>query len=315
MAPPQKAPARFSRPADNRTLVRPRKVRSGIRLKLDPDAPEGAGHAAGRILRLLELSAAPAAREEGLQYGRLGQTRKLTIEPGAITASIQGRAERAYETRLGLATFGFEQWDQVADTLNEQPRFAARLLAGEAPPDIEAVFEPLELTLFPRAQQDVQVSCSCREKEPWCKHVCCLALLLAEKLSTEPTLIFRLRGADIDDVMERTRQRRLMAGADQRPAPVYVPRVPGASDAQATPLEDALEGFWRSPRPAEVDLSLRPPEVSHALLRRLGHSPFEAGRFPLVGLLASCYEHISEVTLAGGAEAGAAAEDADADDE
>src|SRR5690606_19302022 len=126
----------------------------------------------------------PADREEGLNYGRLGQTRKLVIEPGAITALVQGRAERAYEVRLGLATFGSEQWDQVADALNEQPRFTARLLAGEVPPDIEAVFEPLELTLFPRAQQDVQVSCSCREPGPWCKHVCCLALLLAEKFAT-----------------------------------------------------------------------------------------------------------------------------------
>jgi uncharacterized Zn finger protein len=313
MAPPQRAPARFSRPADNRMLVRPRKVRSGIRLKLDLEAPEGAGHAAGRVLRLLELSAAPAAREEGLNYGRLGQTRKLTVEPGAVTASIQGRAERAYEVRISLEAFGSEQWDQVADALNEQPRFAARLLSGEVPPDIEALFEPLELTLFPRAQQDVQVSCSCREKEPWCKHVCCLALLLAEKLSTEPTLIFRLRGADLEDLVERTRQRRLMAGADQRPAPVYVPRVPGASDAQATPLEDSLEGFWRSPRPAEVDLSLRAPEVSHPLLRRLGQSPFENGKFPLVGLLASCYEHISAVTLAGGVEA--ADEESEGDDE
>lgn len=315
--PPRPAPSRFSRPADYRALTKPRRVRAGVRLKLDPGSPEAiaaAGHAAGRILRLLELSATPAAREEGLQYGRLGQARKLEIEPGEATASIQGRAERAYQTRIALEAIGSEQWDYVADALNEQPRFAARLLAGEVPPDIEAVFEPLELTLFPRAQQDVEVSCSCREQEPWCKHVCCLALLVAEKLAQQPTLIFRLRGADIDDVMERTRQRRLLAGADQRPAPVYVPRVPGASDAPSTALEASLEGFWRSPQPAEVDLSLRAPEVSHPLLRRLGPSPFENGKFPLVGLLASCYEHISEVTLAGG-ENGAEAADEDPTDE
>ncbi|MFG0282815.1 MAG: hypothetical protein ACF8R7_00190 [Phycisphaerales bacterium JB039] len=62
-------------------------------------------------------------------------------------------------------------------------------------------------------------------------------------------------------------------------------------------MEESLGDCWRSPAPAEVDLSLRPPEVSHPLLRRLGPSPFEDGKFPLVGLLASCYEYISEVTL------------------
>ncbi|MFG0282813.1 MAG: hypothetical protein ACF8R7_00180 [Phycisphaerales bacterium JB039] len=302
MAPPAKAPARYSRPADSRALAKPRRVRAGLRVKLDPAAPEGAGHAAGRLLRLLELSANPAARAEGLEYGQSGQTRKLTIEPGAAVASIQGRSERPYETKMVFGALGSEEWDQVADVLNEQPRFAARLLAGEVPPDIEAVFEPLELRLFPRAAQDVEVACSCREKEPWCKHICCLGLLLAERLVSEPTLIFQLRGATIEDVLERTRQRRLLAGADQRPAPVYVPRVPGASDAVSRPLEESLADFWRSPAPADVDLSLRPPEVSHPLLRRLGPSPFEDGKFPLVGLLASCYEHISEVTLKGGAE-------------
>jgi hypothetical protein len=48
----------------------------------------------------------------------------------------------------------------------------------------------------------------------------------------------------------------------------------------------------------ELDLSLRPPEVSHPLLRRLGASPWTGpGSFPLVGLLASCYEVASNDVL------------------
>jgi hypothetical protein len=60
-------------------------------------------------------------------------------------------------------------------------------------------------------------------------------------------------------------------------------------------LEEVLDRFWDAgPGLHEIDLPLDPPPVSHPLLRRLGPSPFPNAQFPLVGLLASCYETISE---------------------
>jgi hypothetical protein len=43
-----------------------------------------------------------------------------------------------------------------------------------------------------------------------------------------------------------------------------------------------------------LDIPLSPPPVSHPILRRLGQSPFVNATFPLVGLLASCYDTISQ---------------------
>src|SRR5207253_2574024 len=64
------------------------------------------------------------------------------------------------------------------------------------------------------------------------------------------------------------------------------------------PLEQTLETFWDSGSGLDrLDLPIEPPPVSHPLLRRLGPSPFAAGGFPLVGLLATCYEQISESVL------------------
>ena len=57
-----------------------------------------------------------------------------------------------------------------------------------------------------------------------------------------------------------------------------------------------LEAFWEDPAGRAPVLPRVAPEVDKPLLRRLGASPFEA-RFPLVGLLATCYELVSEQTV------------------
>ena len=39
-----------------------------------------------------------------------------------------------------------------------------------------------------------------------------------------------------------------------------------------------------------------PPPEKTSVLERLGSSPFPRGKFPFLGILASIYEHVSEVT-------------------
>jgi len=140
---------------------------------------------------------------------------------------------------------------------------------------------------------------------PWCKHICCVMGLVAERLSQDPFLIFTLRGLSKDDLLERLRQRRALVsargatgGTTDRPVAAYSPRIPGLSDSPSATLESALSEFWGSnPDLDGLDLPMQRPEVGYLLLRRLGSSPFEQARFPLVGLLATCYEVLSETTL------------------
>src|SRR5262249_31005460 len=69
------------------------------------------------------------------------------------------------------------------------------------------------------------------------------------------------------------------------------------SRVQATPLQACIDDYWRNPPGSGelADLENQPPleHVSHALLRRLGPSPLN-GKFPMVGLLASVYDTVSE---------------------
>jgi uncharacterized Zn finger protein len=141
---------------------------------------------------------------------------------------------------------------------------------------------------------------------PWCKHVCCVMAIMAERLSRDPFLIFQLRGLAKEDLLERLRQKRALVAAKgkgggtaaDRPVPAYSPRIPGIGEEPAPALELCLGEFWQTgPQLAELDLPMEPPAVSHVLLRRLGPSPFQDGKFPLVGLLATCYDEITAQAL------------------
>jgi uncharacterized Zn finger protein len=305
-------PRQESRPAP--VAVNPRKVRGGVRVPVgDPNATSS--WTAQRWLRLMEQAADGHTLLEGQEYAREGQTKRFSFATGKVEAVIQGRAFRPYTTTLQIPSFSPEQWDKAVSAMSEGAIYAAKLLSGELPANIEDVFSPLSLRLVPMQTSDVSFKCDCghaqalaavqREREgstanaPWCKHAVCAGYLLASRLTEDPFLIFTLRGLDPQDLLERLRQRRAVVGAALGVTPIYQQRVAGASEVPNTPLDQSLTNFWEvGPSAKDLDLSISKPEVSNALLRRLGQSPWTGhAQFPLVGLLASCYDTISEKTI------------------
>ncbi|MEM9065237.1 MAG: hypothetical protein AAGB51_07080 [Planctomycetota bacterium] len=284
--------------------MNPKRVRNGIKLS-SKEGVHPSTWAGQRWARLVEEAVAGDEAVEAVEYAVNGQTRRMTIENGVVRAAVQGRADRPYQITLEFQRFAPEQWDKVVGVLADQAVHAAKLLAGELPTNIEDLLAPLGLKLFPTEATDVKVATTCKTKpaprpdgsEPWSKHMGCVGYLLADKLDADPFLIFQLRGMDPGDLLERVRQQRALAGLGGDAAPVYAPVVPGASDVQAGELDN--QDFWAAgPELGMVETPVRPPDVSHPLLRRLGSSPFQ-GRFPLVGLLATCYDLIGTAAIQG----------------
>ncbi len=311
----------------------PRKVRGGIKLA----SPTGAfpeSWAAQRWMRLIEQAAPGETLIAGLGYASAGQTRRLSFEPGRVVAAIQGSQYTPYDTVLAVRPYAHDASEKLIAAMSDQAVHAAKLLAGELLPSIEDVFAPLGMRLFPIETVEVEPRCTCKEArglaapsavgvaslreqsataalDPdspaptpqrgpiWCKHACCLAYLVAERFAHDPFLMFTLRGLPKDELLERLRQRRVVAGSALGGALVYQPAVPGVSDAPPQPLEQRIDNFWEAgPELAMLDAPVEPPQVSHPLLRRLGPSPMGGtGKFPLVGLLATCYEVISQRVL------------------
>jgi uncharacterized Zn finger protein len=153
--------------------------------------------------------------------------------------------------------------------------------------------------------------------------------LVAERLGLDTFLIFALRGMPRENLLDELRQRRAAgqgaragagggaagggagpvgAGGGARAVPAYLPRLPGLGEVAVASLDEQIESYWAAPASVrEIDLTMGPPAVTHPLLRRLGSSPFDASvgaKFPLVGLLATCYDVITEHTLRSASGAG-----------
>lgn len=281
----------------------PRKVIGGIRL-LGKQSPAINGWAGRRWMRCVE-EAAPAERfAVGLELARTGQTRELRVAPGGVGASVQDKEARPWPARLEVGAFREEDWARVFEAMATQAIYAAKLLAGQTPVNVEDIFAPLDLRLFPAEPGDIKPSCECDESRAedgsnsaWCRHACCAAILMAERVDADPFLVWAMRGMTRDELANRLR--RPTGRAVEATTAAYEPRpVTGAESGP--PLEGVLDEFWSLPPAAEaIETALRPPAVKHALLKRLGPSPLE-GKFPLSGLLATCYDLVSEEALKSG---------------
>jgi len=288
-------------PAQRPLPTTPRVVRGGVKLA-GKEGPKVEHWAARRLLEIAHAQAAPETLTKGFEWAKRGQTRTLAFEPGEIAASVQGLEPRAHRAVLALSRFTSDQWERIVSALNDSATHSARLLAREMPEEVEEVFAPLGVRLVPREPADIHPRCTCKDPTPnnngWCVHACVAAMVAAERLSNDPFLIFALRGLGAEELLERLRQRRAATRSARGFAPAYAPRTPPGVPANAPALDANLDAFWDEPAGlSEIDTTPRMPDVRHPLLRRLGPSPFTKGKFPLVGLLATCYDIVAEAAV------------------
>lgn len=214
----------------------------------------------------------------GRSYARKGQVREINIEPGRISARVQGSRRTPYQVSIELRPLQDRQWDKVFDALAEQAIFAAQLLNGEMPTDIEQVFEAARVPLFPASRDDLETNCSCPDWANPCKHIAAVYYLLGERFDGDPFLLFELRGRPQDQVTTALRERRVQTLADTAIEPA--PYLPQAIESVETPaLEACLETFWEiGPQVEKVSLNISEPKVNMALLKRLGVPDFVPAR-------------------------------------
>lgn len=255
-----------------------------------------------RWLRTFESEVDPFVFAEGVELARLGRARDMTVTRGEVGAVVADKPRGTRQASLKVQTLPHADWERATRALASQAVFAAKILAGELPPTIEDALAPAQVHLFPR-EGEVTPACSCARHGGWCRHSVAVAAAFADRLSREPFAVFELRGITPEDLLDRLRERRALEGDPGLQAGAAAMRrtMGGAGLSAGPPLDNVLDAFWDAgPGLDDIDTTPRAPEVRHALLRRLGPSPFGqgAGAFPMVGLLATCYDVISETETA-----------------
>jgi len=260
---------------------RPRRVSGGIPARSSRGAI-GASWWSRRFIDALEAFAAGNRLTRGRGYARQGQVLSLDLMTGLARSQVQGSRVRPYSVQLRIEPFTELVWTKVEIALAEQAIYTARLLAGEMPEDIEEVFAAAGAPLFPARPGDLEMSCTCPDREVPCKHLAATIYLLGERFDSDPFDILAWRGRDREALLARLRALRgtdpvgcnsqdaVHSGGDD-PASEGLTPVTGtahalADAALADPPAPSAERFWLSP----VPLGRRPaaPEVPADLLLR-----------------------------------------------
>ncbi len=216
----------------------------------------------------------------------------IDVEPGLVKAKVQGSQPRPYSVTIRLKPLSDDDWEQVTQAMAAQALFAAKLLAGEMPTNIEEAFASVHISLFPTSARDLSTDCSCPDWANPCKHIAAVYYLLAERFDEDPFLIFKLRGRTKEQIIETLREKRAVS----TPA-VHEEPAPEADEAEPLlPLEADLETFWRAGEGLET-FAVNPaaPTVERALLKRLGDAPFSVKGQNVASLLGRAYDVVESV--------------------
>lgn len=254
---------------------------------------------AGKWLAALERLIDSSRLSRGRSYARRGQVVALEIAAGQVAARVQGSRPTPYKVSIAITPLAAADWEKVAAVMAGQAVFAAKLLAGEMPQDIEAAFAASQVSLFPDKQGDLTTTCSCPDWANPCKHVAAVYLLLGEQFDADPFLIFRLRGIGKDDLLEKVRRQRSALAPADAPAEAGQPAAEAAPTPEPpAPLEHDLERFW-APLDTldDVRIETKRPPVHAVAVRRLGAPGFWQSNSDFVATFSTIYRDVAAASL------------------
>lgn len=216
----------------------------------------------------------------GRTYARTGRVHDLAIEGGRVVAQVTGSGPRPYTVRIAIPALSPAAWDGAVAAMGQRVVFAAELLAGRMPREIDQAFRAAGATLFPSAGTELSTDCSCPDWANPCKHVAAAHYVLGEAFDKDPFLLFELRGRGRDQVLGALREAR--AGqASAAPAPRRIETVSLAGrdpdlERPGAPLEPmrlefapvAVGVLARLGRPPSWTLDLSPAELLGPVYRR-----------------------------------------------
>ncbi|MBM7776350.1 putative Zn finger protein [Actinokineospora baliensis] len=228
-----------------------------------------------RFVESLEALGLGGRFERGRRYARAGQVLSMSLSTSIVVAQVQGSRPEPYRVRIGIKAFTDAEWADVEKALAGQALFLAKLLAGELPHEIEAVFETVGLQLFPVSARELSMDCSCPDWEVPCKHLAAISYLLAESFDSDPFEYLAWRGRSRQQLLDGLR------GPREQPA-----------EAGDEALVDVLDNFWGAPVTVPAVAAVR--AAPDAVLDQVGPLPLTVGGRPLVEWLRPAYRALAE---------------------
>ena len=239
-----------------------------------------------RFLAAVESILTGGRLTRGRTYARQGQVIDLGIGSGLVVARVQGSRRTPYGVQISMPAVSDARWDAIIETLAGQAGYAARLLAGELPHEIEDVFAEVGVALFPEWGSHLVANCTCPDWATPCKHAAAVCYLIAEAFDDDPFLLLAFRGREREALLADLRERR---GGKSGEAAAESPTSTEA-EIPPPPLSEHLFDFWKAgPALADVHCLPRAAEVPEAVLRLLPRGTLVVRGRDVADLLESAY--------------------------
>ncbi|MFT3872205.1 MAG: SWIM zinc finger family protein [Nocardioides sp.] len=251
---------------------RPRTVEGGLRARSARGAI-GQTWWSERFVSALEHLGLGNRLQRGRNYARRGQVLNLDVDAGAVTADVQGSRPRPYRVRIGLAAYGKAKWVELEEALAGEAWYAAQLLAGEMPEEIEDLFAAHGARLFPADVDELSLDCTCPDRAVPCKHIAAAFYLLAEAFDDDPFAILAWRGRDRETLLAALRSLRSSAASAQ-------------ASVASRPLEECMDSYFDTAAPIPP---LTRPAATGSALDALPDPGLSLRDRPLLDLLRPAY--------------------------
>lgn len=129
------------------------------------------------------------------KYVTRGQVQPFTVADNRVMASVKGPNGGLHNVYLVFPKFDKERSDVFVGLLKQQPVELAALANGAINPSIELIVGKSGLELFESCDR-VNMNCDCKDSLP-CRYVISVFLKLAEMMSADPFVLFKIHGLDI----------------------------------------------------------------------------------------------------------------------
>lgn len=230
-----------------------------------------------RLVGLLDSYGLGTRMQRGRRYARQGQLVDFDVQPGHLVAQVQGSRRTPYVVTAAAPALSDDQWDEIEGAMRARVGFAARMLAGEVPPELETVFDDAGVALLTTRWSDLRASCSCPDWENPCKHLAATLYVFADRLDADPWLLLAWRG--------RTREQLLS----------HLGGVGATTRSEVAPWWPLVPGARLPDPPLDIDqfvdgATTSGAAISEAVLQRCETLDADVRGVPIVDLLAPAYD-------------------------
>ena len=138
----------------------------------------------------------------GRSYVRQGSVLDLQIQPGEITALVQGSRAKPYQINIAIQPLAQNIWDGLVKACEGKIDSLQELLEGKFPKGLAELFQAKGGGLFP-SPREIRLSCSCPDYAVMCKHVAASLYGAGVRLDENPSLFFLLRGVNVGELISK----------------------------------------------------------------------------------------------------------------